>query len=431
MRAPRQRDYGWTILAVAVLIAFVGSGARFSFSLMLKPMQQEFVWSRSTISLVQTLTMVVSAGGMLAVGRFIDRYSLRLALAGGAVLASVGLASLGVTHSKWQFFFLYGVVFAVGSSAAFGLSVSVLISRWFTKRRGLANSMGNAGGALGQLIVIGVLSSFLVTLGWRNAYRILGISIGALAPIMLLFVRSWPPSRGAPAPAEQRVGGGDPAGQAMTSTAVSGPTSIRPILGSRSYLQLLLIWSICGFQDFFVATHVVAFATDQGIGTVLAGNLLALMGVMGMVGVLMSGVMADAFGPMQPTRVCFLLRILIFLLVMVTQSTAAVIIFALAYGFTFLITAPLSPVFVGRLFGLRRMGTLTAGISMSHQLAAGLGAFVGGAVFDQFGSYYWAFVLAFALSLVATAATFVFREAPVSGAVASPDQPAQTQPHVH
>ena len=89
-----------------------------------------------------------------------------------------------------------------------------------------------------------------------------------------------------------------------------------------------------------VGTHLVAFATDKGMGSVLAGNLLALMGVMAMAGVLLSGYLSDAFGPARPTLICFLLRIAIFPLIIASQSTPAIMAFGLLYGFTFFITAP-------------------------------------------------------------------------------------------
>ena len=50
---------------------------------------------------------------------------------------------------------------------------------------------------------------------------------------------------------------------------------------------------MCGFQDHFVATHMVAFARDQGIGSFLAGNLFAFMGLFGLIGVLGSGYLSD------------------------------------------------------------------------------------------------------------------------------------------
>ena len=86
----------------------------------------------------------------------------------------------------------------------------------------------------------------------------------------------------------------------------------------------------------------LAFALDIGFGALIAGNLLALMGVMGLLGVLVSGFLADRIGPARPTLLCFAMRIGIFVLVILSQSKPAVMMFALLYGFTFLMTAPLT-----------------------------------------------------------------------------------------
>jgi len=170
-------------------------------------------------------------------------------------------------------------------------------------------------------------------------------------------------------------------------------------------LLLIILYAVCGFQDWLVGTHVVAFATDEGVGSGVAGNLLAIMGVMGMIGVLLSGYLSDARGPGLPSMVCFLLRIAIFSLVLGSESSPAIITFALLYGFTFLITAPLTPIFAAHFFGTSRLGAYTGAISMAHQMAGGLGAFVGGVFFDTFGDYHWAWVLALVLSFLGTAAT--------------------------
>ncbi len=159
-----------------------------------------------------------------------------------------------------------------------------------------------------------------------------------------------------------------------------------------------------------MATHIVAFAQDQGVGDVLAGNLLAWMGVMGLLGVLLAGVMADAVGASRPTALCFLMRIGIFALIIPLQSTPAILAFGLLYGFTFLITAPLTVVFLGNIYGPNRLGTLTGTVSMIHQIMGGLGALTGGWIFDQTGSYNAAFILMLSLSLAATVLTLAVRE---------------------
>jgi predicted MFS family arabinose efflux permease len=173
------------------------------------------------------------------------------------------------------------------------------------------------------------------------------------------------------------------------------------------------IFACCGFQDFLVAIHIVAFAKDQGVGTVLSGNLLAFMGVLGVFGVMLSGAMADKWGAVWPTALCFVVRIALFALIITFQTTASIVFFALPYGFTFLITAPLIVVFVGNIFGSARLGSIGGLIGMSHQVAGGAGALTGAVIFDQFDSYHWAFVVMLAMSILAAALTLAVRERPL------------------
>ena len=185
---------------------------------------------------------------------------------------------------------------------------------------------------------------------------------------------------------------------------------MRRVLASRELWLLVAVYAICGFQDFFVATHIVAFARDQGVGAVLAGNLLALMGLMGLLGVLASGVLADAFGAARPATLCFLMRIGVFAFIVGFQNTPSIVIFGLMYGLTFLITAPLTVVFAANIFGPARLGTVTGLINMVHQVSGGLGAFAGAVIFDRWGSYDRALVLMLVLALLAAALTPLVRE---------------------
>jgi predicted MFS family arabinose efflux permease len=306
---------------------------------------------------------------------------------------------MGQVQYSWQVFLFYGVVYALGNSGTSIAPVVVMVSQWFIERRGVATSMAVSGNAIGQLVIVAALASALVAVGWRSSYMVLALAnIVVLLPLTLLIVRAGPPFDDG---TSQLDSGGAPAPQ---------PLTLRQALASRPFLLLVSIYSICGIQDFFVATHIVAFAQDQGVGDVLAGNLLAWMGIMGLLGVLTAGLMADAFGASRPTALCFLMRIGIFALILPLQSTPAILVFGLLYGFTFLITAPLTVVFLGNIYGPHRLGTLTGTVSMIHQIMGGLGALVGGWIYDMTGDYNAAFILMLALSLVAAALTLLVRE---------------------
>ncbi len=402
----RRIDYSWVILGTGFTVLFFSGGSRFAFGLMLKPMSEDLDVSRSTLSAVITTFMVVSAVALPFVGRLVDRWSLRGTIAIGAVAGGVGIGLMGRVDAVWQVFLVYGAVYALGNAGTSVSPVAVMVSQWFSNRRGIATSTAVAGNAIGQLIIVMLLASALVSLGWRWSYSILGAAnLVVLAPLALLLIRPAPaPSNGAgPAPASAE-------GDSPTSETRRIPGTLAQTLTSRQSILLFLIYTVCGFQDFLVATHVVAFAQDQGVGDVLAGNLLALMGLLGLAGVLASGVLADAMGAKSPTALCFVLRIAAFALVLYWQTTPGIIVFGLLYGFTFLMTAPLTVVFVGNIFGTARLGTLAGSVSAVHQIAGGLGAFAGGWIFDTWGSYNGAFALLLGLSIAATGATQLVRE---------------------
>ena len=368
---------------------------------MLKPMVDDLDWTRSALSLGATVYMVVSALAMPFVGRLADRYELRWILGAGAAVGAVGIGLMSLVSSPWQLFVVYGLVFALGNACMSNPVVSVMIVRWFPDRRGLANSVAVSGNAIGQLVIVGALAQSLVRFGWRWSYAGLGFAnLVILAPVVLLAARSAP----------GRAAGRAHASASIATGPIPGDAGDTSLLTSGQLWLLIGIYAICGFQDFLVATHVVAFALDVGIGTLVAGNLLALMGVMGLLGVLASGYLADLMGPGRPTLLCFVMRIGIFALIIVSQAKASVVAFALLYGFTFLMTAPLTVMFSGNIFGQTRMGRVSGTISGVHQICGGLGALVGALSFDIWGSYGPAFTLLLALSIVATGATLLVRD---------------------
>ncbi|MBK5959844.1 hypothetical protein CCR97_16770 [Rhodoplanes elegans] len=179
--------------------------------------------------------------------------------------------------------------------------------------------------------------------------------------------------------------------------------SIRQAARTRAFWALLGVYAICGLDDFFVSTHVVALAQDRGLDAYLAGNLLAVMGLTALIGVMAAGAWSDRAGPLWPATASFVARLAVFALILIDQSPVSVAVFALVFGATFLVTAPLTVVFVNQHFGSRHLGGLTGLITMVHHIAGGLGAYVGAVTFDRLGGYDAAFVLMLASNVLVMA----------------------------
>ena len=383
----------WVILGAGFVVMFFSGGSRFALGLMLKPMTEEMGWTRSSLSAMVTVFMIVSALVLPLAGRLADRFSLRFVMVAGGVLIAIGVSLMGHATSLWHVFVAYGLIFAIGHAGTSQPVVGVMISRWFIRRRGIATSAAISGNAIGQLVIIGLLAAFLTQIGWRNSYTILGAAALLIpVPLVLFVVRSRPAALTAGEASQVNTSKERLVGES------TGPDSIRT---SRRFWILVGVYAACGFQDFFVVTHVVAFALDLGVKPLLAGNMLAWMGLVGLVGVLTSGLMADAYGPARPAFISFVMRAVIFAFIIYFQSTTAIVAFALMYGLTFLVTSPLTPLFAGDLFGRARLGTVSGLLSMVHQVSAGGGALVGALIFDHWGSYDRAFMLMFVLAFVA------------------------------
>lgn len=376
-------------LVAGFLVLFIGNGSRMAIGLTLRPMVSDLNWGRGEIGAAVGVFQFVSALCMFAAGRMADRMSLRLVLCAGLAVSAAGIGAMAWIIEPWQAIALYGIIFGIGSGMASTIPVGVMVTRAFPGRTGLANSVALSGMCVGQLVIIAILAAILTQAGWRSIFFWVGVAHLAIIPLIL-----------AAAP-------GRPAAGSANAQPIDGRT-IREAARTRPFWLLMGIYGVCGFNDFFVAAHVVAYAQDSGVDALFAGNLLALMGLTGLAGVLWAGHAADRAGPVWPTLAAFLIRIAAFALVLVDSSTVSVAIFALAFGVTFFMTAPPTVLFVRESFGLRHLGALTGLITMVHHAFGGLGAWIGAVAFDASGSYTPAFAVMLAATLLAMGLTAAY-----------------------
>jgi len=377
------------IFVAGFLILFVGGGARFAIGLTLKPMVEELGWVRGEVGLAVFAYLVVSAVATYLAGRLADRAGPRLLLNAGVAMSGLGIGLMCLVAEPWHAVLFYGVVFAVGNGMASLTPVGVMVTRAFPGRAGSANSAVISGMCLGQLVMIAALAALLARIGWRSVFVWLGVAHLVLIPFLLMAL-------------PRRIESGGP-------VAANGGLGVREAARTRAFWLLLAVYAICGFDDFFVATHVVAFAQDRGVDGMLAGNLLAFMGLTGLLGLLATGLVSDRAGPVWTSAFAFAARVAVFGLIAVDQSTVSIAVFALVFGATFMVTAPMTVLFVRDHFGMKHLGALTGLITMVHQIFGGIGAWGGALVFDATGTYDAAFVLALAVSALALALTLALR----------------------
>ena len=179
------------LLAVCFLVLLFNGGARFAIGLLLHPMAHDLSWSRSTLSLSVTVFMVLSACALPVVGHLVDRFGARTELGASVLVTALGLATMSRIETPWEALLFYGVVFALGCAGTSITPVGVLLSRWYPKRMGMANSVAISGMGVGQLLVISVLAVQLTTFGWRGSFLALGVAtLVCVLPLVLAMAKT-------------------------------------------------------------------------------------------------------------------------------------------------------------------------------------------------------------------------------------------------
>ena len=384
--------YGRYIVAASFLILFFYAGAQYAFGVMFKPVIREFGWSRSAISLVFLVNMVVFAIALTLVGRLYDRFGPKWIIIISTLLLSAGFVLTSFIQSLGQFFFSYGILAALGLAGTGVPLISTLVSKWFDKGRGLAISLSLAGSSVGAFVLVRILSRFSVSYGWRTSYLCLGLVMLLVNSLLAIFVIKGDP---------RHLGMSEGVVHSRGDTgAVKGAAalSLRQAMATRSFWLFLATMFVCGSGDYLATSHFINFATDIGVSPITAGNMMSWYGLLSFAGILVAGPAADRIGSKMPIVLTFVLRFLLYLFIVRYKSVPSLYVFALLFGFTHLITAPLTPMLMGRLYGFRQIGLLTGVVNTVHFLGGGIFTYVTGVIFDRTGSYQMAFIVAAAMA---------------------------------
>ena len=378
--------YGWVVLAASVAIIAVGTGTIFSLAVFLRPLEEEFGWTRSLISGVAFVNWVIFGVGSLVAGILSDRIGARRVVGAGSGLLGAALLVSSQIRSAGQLYVAFGILGALGASA-FYVPLSATATRWFSARRGLAMGIISSGMGLGIFVVPPSARALITAFGWRATFAVFGGLTWVVGSVALRYLVDQPEDRGlrsygaAPAPRGARAA---PAGRDMTAADV---------VRHPAFWGVALVHFGCCAAHSGPIFHMVAHAMDLGVTKMAAASMLGLSGATSIVGRLSSGVLADRLGA-KPALVGMLA------LQAATLSTylyagGAVSLFAVAlvFGVTYGGAMPLYALVAREFFGERVVGTTFGGIFFISCIGMGLGAYGGGFLFDHLGTY-WSLHLA-------------------------------------
>lgn len=186
----------WWVAAVTFLALLGAAASRAVPGVLIDPLQEEFGWSLSTISLAVAVNLALYGLTAPFAAALMERFGIRRVVVAALLVVAAGSGLTVFMTASWQLVLCWGVLVGLGTGSMAMSLVATVTSRWFVARRGLVSGVLTAAGATGQLIFLPVVAGVSERWGWRPAA--LGTTAAALAvvPLVAWLLRDRPRDAG-------------------------------------------------------------------------------------------------------------------------------------------------------------------------------------------------------------------------------------------
>lgn len=385
-----------------VLGVLVYGGGRYSFGIFMKPLAETMGWSRTEISFAVTLHLLCYGVSSPLIGWMLDTMGARKVMIAGGLLMAASMCAMYFANSLWMFYFLYGILSAIGANAVGRISQASIVANWFVKRRGLMMGITAISIGLGTSIMAPVVRLFLDTYGWQQAFVAMGLMMFVLVVLPIVFF-----VKGHGRPEDRGFGpDGVPLTQAQPSSlsdsdnnnppalspAVSNDWKLAEVLCSKSFWAITIAVGICFMADYVVLLHGPAAFEDRGHSGATAAFLLSMVTLASCFGRFGFGWLADRIDLKLGFVLMFGIQILAMPLVILDSGIYMLYAFALVWGIGYGGASVYLPYALAEYFGRSNFSSVYGWSLMIISFCGSLGGVVGGMVYDTYKSYDFAWI---------------------------------------
>ena len=400
--------YGWFVLAGALLIATIGYAMKYSFSVFYAEILNEFGWSRADIAAAFSINLLVYGISSPVVGTLADRFGPKAVLVFGASVLAAGLLAMSQMNNIWLFYFLFGIVMAIGINFLGFAAHYAYLPNWFVRRRGLAFGLLAAAGGAGQILV-GLYQPLISSLGWRLAYAVLAvIVIVTVVPVAIFLIRKTPQEMGLlPDGVNDRKEGSSAVKKdtdllIVDREGVTTEWTLAKALRTHRFWFMFLSF-LCYSMDLnLVLAHQPIYFQDIGFSAAFAASIFSLAGLTMMIGS-SCGFISDKMGREATyTLGAIGITMAVGVLMLIPFSRPW-----LAYLYTMfwgVFSGILSSVLFSSaadLFSGKHFGSINGLCLLGFGIGGAIGPILGGYIYDIMGSYTFAFWIVIAVQWLA------------------------------
>ena len=356
-----------------------------AFGLFVKPLQEEFGWSRGELSFAITMTNIAVVIASPCIGLLNDRFGVRRILIPSLVLMSITIASMSIlTANIWHFYALYFLIPFLGAGTL-PQSYSRVLIAWFNRRRGIALGFSLSGFGAGVLLIPIVAQMTIDALGWRAAYLGFAGAVFLLAlPMVLFLMKETPEEMGFLSNGEKQRGNEEEENHIKQSEI--GLTGKEAAFTS-SYWLILSSFLLVGVGLTGILAHLVPMLIDRGVTPETAALCMSGIGVGIISGRIFAGFLMDYF--FAPYVTAFFLLGMVAGIVILATGTNSALVFVAAVCVGMASGSEISEIayICSRYFGQKAFGQIYGFMFAAFQLGAAFGAPLMGIYHDKAGNY--------------------------------------------
>ena len=415
--------YGWTILFAAGSTMVVrNAAASLTLAVFIFPMSEDLGWSRTLIAGAASLGGLVATVASPVVGWALDRYGARVILTGSILILGLSTVSLAWATVPIAFYLAYGAGRVLFSSPL-NIGSSVVVSRWFVRRRGRATGILFLSHSLGMITFPLIAGLVIKYRGWEDAWIVLGVLVWVLAlgPVSML-VRQSPESMGL-------LPDGDIPEQPESGTGIAAAAeevswTLREAMRTPTLWFLALATGLLFLLQSGTNIHQGAYFLDQGLGLGVSAATLSLNAVFTGVGSIFWGWLVERV-PVRFTYAGVALMMAVALILFpLADTTVEALVVASIFGAAVggILVVPV--VAYANYFGRRSLSAIRGVTEPFVSLGQAIGAIFSGIIYDVTGSYKDAFLVLSILGF-ATIGMLLLTRAPARPGVAAAESDRQ------
>mgnify|MGYP001427572231 FL=1 len=396
--------YGWLIVVALFLSMAIGIGTRQGFGIFIDIWGSEWEINVSSISLAASIGWLVNGLAAPIVGQLSDKYGPKIILIFSALTVSISSILIATSFNIITLSIYYGLLLSFATAT--GGPVGILLSKWFAKRRGVAMGAVMAGGSIGSLFFIPLLTFISLSFSWQLAWIIMGLfGFIVVVPLFILVLKNDPSDlKNIPT---------DTKGEFSSSDIEDGPLWVdewSKAYSSKPMWQLSIGYFVCGITTASISVHFINWAISENISPSEAAFSFGVLSAVNGISVFCSGYFSDKFERRYILSMVYFVRGIAFLALLLLSGQLALWAFAIIGGLSWLATVPLTTALTSEIYGYKKLGSLVGLINMSHQIGGAGSVILFGIVFDYYGNYDLGLWVGVITLLIASIASFTINE---------------------